>query len=204
MSAAGVPKPAISNRHDEPLVERGLHSSAVAMSEPTNVSMTEEVDRLYREFAPLIYRTAWGVLGSREDADDVVQSVFIRLIRRESLSDVRNPKAYLYKAAMTSSINLLRAKRRRPALVDDAELAEVPGPIQDSSFDEETYERLSEAMEELSSDAAAVLILRYLQEKSLTEIAEELGLSRTAVGVRLFRSRARLRALLQGPSERKQ
>ena len=204
MSAAGVRRPANSSRQAGPLVERGLHPSAAAMSEPTNVSKAEEVDRLYREFAPLIYRTAWGVLGSREDADDVVQSVFIGLIRRESLPDLRNPKAYLYKAAMTASLNVLRAKRRRPMLVDDAELMEVPAPIQDSSFDEETYERLSEAMEELSADAAAVLILRYLQDKSLTEIAEELGLSRTAVAVRLFRSRARLRTLLQVPSEKEQ
>ena len=204
MPAVRVRKPDTSSRHDESLAVRRPHPSAAAVSEPLNVSMIEELDRMYREFAPLVYRTAWGVLGSREDADDVVQSVFIGLIRRESLPDVRNPKAYLYKAAIAASLNVLRAKRRRPILVDDAELLEVPAPIQAPSFDEETYDRLSGAMEELSAKSAAVLILRYLQDKSLTEIATELGLSRTAVAVRLFRSRARLRALLQVSSEKRQ
>jgi RNA polymerase sigma-70 factor (ECF subfamily) len=164
--------------------------------------MTEELDRMYREFAPFVYRTAWGVLGSREDAEDVVQTVFVALIRRESLPDVQNPKAYLCKAAMTASLNVLRAKRRRPILVDQADLLEIPVPSQGPSFDEEMYERLSEAMEELNPDAAAVLLLRYLHSKSLTEIARELSLSRTAVAVRLFRSRARLRALLHVSSEK--
>ena len=177
--------------------------SAAPVPEPINVPMTEELDRMYREFAPLVYRTAWGVLGNREDADDVVPTVFIGLLRRESLADIRNLKAYLYKAAITASMSVVMARRRRPILVDDAALLQVPAPSEGSSFDEETYERLSRAIETLSADAAAVLLLRYLQNKSLTEIARKLGLSPAAVAVRLFRSRARLRALLHVSSEKK-
>jgi RNA polymerase sigma-70 factor (ECF subfamily) len=151
-----------------------------------------------------VYRTAWGVLGNHEDADDVVQTVFIKLFGRESLANIRNLKAYLYKAAVTASISVLRAKRRRPILVDDAELLEVSAPSQGSSFDEETYERLSHAIEQLSADAAAVVLLRYLQDKSLADIAKQLGLSRAAVAQRLFRSRAKLRALLHVSQEKRQ
>jgi RNA polymerase sigma-70 factor (ECF subfamily) len=164
--------------------------------------MSEQLDRLYREFAPLVYRTAWGVLGNREDADDVVQSVFIGLIRRESLPEIRNLKAYFCKAAVTASISVLRARRRRPILVDDSTLLEVPAPNHGSSFDEEAYERLARAIEKLSADAAAVILLRYLQNKSLGDIARELGFSRAAVAVRLYRSRARLRALLHVSPEK--
>ena len=204
MSAAGVPKPATFVRHDGPLAVRGPHAPATAVSDPLTTPMSEELDRMYREFAPLVYRTAWGVLGSREDADDVVQTVFIKLIRQESLANIRNLKAYLYKAALTASISVLRAKRRRPILVDDAALLEVPAPSQDSSFDEESYARLSGAIEKLSADAAAVVLLRYLQDKSLADIARELGLSPAAVAVRLFRSRARLRTLLHVSPEKRQ
>ena len=203
MSGVGVSKPIGRTRHGASFTVPGPHTSAAAVSDLIILSMTEELDRIYREFAPLVYRIAWGVLGSREDAEDVVQTVFIALIRRESLPDLQNPKAYLCKAAMTASLNVIRAKRRRPILVDDADLLEMPAPSQGSSFDEEMYERLSEAMEELNADAAAVLLLRYLHNKSLTEIARELGLSRTAVAVRLFRSRARLRTLLHVSSEKK-
>ena len=38
---------------------------------------------IFREYAPLVYRTAWGVLGSREDAEDVLQTIFLKLLRRE-------------------------------------------------------------------------------------------------------------------------
>jgi RNA polymerase sigma factor (sigma-70 family) len=106
---------------------------------------------MYRKFASLIYRTALGVLGNREDADDVVQTVFIALMRRDSLPAVQNPKAYLYKAAITASLNVLRVRRRRPILVDDAVVLEVPAPSPSSSFDEEAYERLSEALERISA-----------------------------------------------------
>jgi RNA polymerase sigma-70 factor (ECF subfamily) len=165
--------------------------------------MSEELDRVYREFGPVVYRTAWGVLGSCEDAEDVVQTVFIALIRRGSLSDLQNPKAYLYKMAMTTSLKVLRAKRRPPVLVDPVDVLEISASSQGSSFDEESYERLSQAMEQLHPDAAAVLVLRYLHGKSLADIARELNLSRTAVAVRLFRSRARLRTLLHVSSEKR-
>jgi RNA polymerase sigma-70 factor, ECF subfamily len=203
MSAAEVPQPATSRRLNGPFAVRGPHLPVTVVSDSLTPSSSEELDRMYREFAPLVYRTAWGVLGNREDADDVVQTVFIGLLRRESLADIQNLKAYLYKAAITASMSVVMARRRRPMLVDDAALLEVPAPSEGSSFDEETYERLSRAIETLSADAAAVLLLRYLQNKSLTEIARKLGLSPAAVAVRLFRSRARLRALLHVSSEKK-
>lgn len=171
---------------------------------PVGAPMMPEFEQMYRAFAPIVFRTARGVLGSREDAEDVVQSVFMALVRRESPPILENPKAYFYKAAMLASLNVLRAKRRRPALVDDAVLLEIPAPAPSSLFDDELHERLMVAMRELSPDAVAVLLLRYAKNKSLAEIAAELGLSRTVVAVRLFRSRARLRALLNVPSEKQQ
>jgi RNA polymerase sigma-70 factor (ECF subfamily) len=172
-------------------------------SAPVSAPM-QEFEQLYRECAPIVYRTAKGVLGSREDAEDVVQSVFMALVGRESPPLLENPKAYFYKAAMLASLNVLRAKRRRPALVDDAALLQIPVPAPSSLFDEELYERLMVAVRALSPDAAAVLLLRYAHNKSLAAIAAELGLSRTVVAVRLFRARARLRARLNVSSEKQQ
>ena len=162
---------------------------------------TEELERVYREHASLIYRTAWGVLGTREDAEDVLQSVFVALLRRESLPDLQqNPRAYLYRAAVTASLDVLKAKRRRPTLVDDARL-ETAAADSGTPFDEELYERLYAAIGQLPADASSVVILRYMHNKSLAEIARELGVSRTAVAVRLFRARARLKALLRETPE---
>jgi RNA polymerase sigma-70 factor, ECF subfamily len=176
--------------------------SPIAVSTPIDRPLADELERIYREHAPLIFRTAWGVLGSREDAEDVLQAIFLALMRRESPPDLLlNPRAYFYKAAVTASLDVLKAKRRRPVLVDIDRL-EIPA-AGGSSFDEDLYEQLYEAIARLSEDDAAVLILRYMHNRKLTDIARELGVSRTAVGVRLFRSRARLRALMRVPSERK-
>lgn len=172
-----------------------------AVPKSVDPAVTEELGRVYREHAPLIYRTAWGVLGTREDAEDVLQSVFLALLRRESLPDLQqNPSAYLYRAAVTASLDVLKAKRRRPMLVDDARL-ETAATESGASFDEELYERLYAAIGQLPADASSVLILRHMHNKSLAEIARVLGLSRPAVAVRLFRARARLKALLRGTPE---
>ena len=176
--------------------------SPIAVPAPVNPPLAEEIERIYREHAPLIFRTAWGVLGSREDAEDVLQAIFVALMRRESPPDLRqNPKAYFYKAAVTASLDVLKAKRRRPVLVDIDRL-EIPALDDGSSFDEELNERLYEAIARLREADAAVLILRYMHNRNLTDIARQLGVSRTAIGVRLFRSRARLRALMRVPSEK--
>jgi RNA polymerase sigma-70 factor (ECF subfamily) len=180
--------------------------SPVAAPTPITVPSADEFGQIYREHAPLVYRTAWGVLGSREDAEDVLQAVFLKLLRRELPPDLqKNPKAYLHKAAVTVSLDVLKARRRRPVLVDvgDVERLEVSTPASGARFDEATHERLYEAIAKLSAEAAELLALRYTESTSIVEIAKRLGVSRTAVAVRLFRSRATLRALLRGPSEKK-
>src|ERR1051326_8224361 len=96
--------------------------SIITMRGPTE-STAGNFERIYRELAPLVYRTAWGVLGSREDAEDVLQTVFLRLLRREYPPDLqKNPKAYLYRAAVNLSLDILKARRRGPVLLfDDGE-----------------------------------------------------------------------------------
>lgn len=171
--------------------------SAVTVSDP--IKPSPALEPIYREYAPLVYRTAWGVLGSRDDAEDVLQTIFVKLLRREFPPDLqKNPKAYLYRAAVNASLDILKARRRRPiVLMDDAETLEGVASPSDSSFDEQLYQRLYEAIARLSPEAAEVLILHYMHNKSTADIAKMLGVSRTVIAVRLFRSRARLRKLLR-------
>ena len=169
--------------------------------QPVRVPEVEEFERIYREHATLVYRTAWGVLGSREDAEDILQTVFLKLLRQNDPPDlVRNPRAYLYKAAVTVSLDTLKARRRRPILVNDADRGETPAFHPAARFDDDTHERVFDAIGQLNAEAAEVLLLRYMQNKSVAEIANALGLSRPAVAVRLFRARARLKTLLRVPT----
>jgi RNA polymerase sigma-70 factor (ECF subfamily) len=161
------------------------------------VSRAQEFDDIYREHAPLVYRTAWGVLGSREDAEDIVQTVFLRLLQREAAVEFqRNPAGYLYRAAVNAALDVLRARRRRPVLVEPIEQLAVAAPESDSHRLEDLHQRLFAALVQLSPQARELLILRYMHRKSVADIGKLLGVSRAVVSLRLFRSRARMRRLL--------
>ena len=176
--------------------------SPVAAPQPTSVREAQEFEQIYREHAPLVYRTAWGVLGSREDAEDVVQAIFLKLLRSDYPPNFQqNSKAYLYRAAVNASLDVLKARRRRPVLVENIERLDVPAPDSTGNFDDDMHRRLFEAIAQLSAEAAETVLLRYMESKSVTEIAAQQGVSRTVVAVRLFRTRARLRTLLRGAME---
>jgi RNA polymerase sigma-70 factor (ECF subfamily) len=158
----------------------------------------KNVEQIYREHATLVFRTAYGVTGSREDAEDILQSVFVGLMNREFPRDFqKNPKGYLYRAAVNRSLNVLEARRRRPQLVEPADIPEPAVSPEDPCFRQEMHRRLYEAITKLSRRDAEILTLRYVHDTSEAEIAAMLGVSRTVVAVRLFRSRVRLKKLIR-------
>jgi RNA polymerase sigma-70 factor (ECF subfamily) len=168
----------------------------VAMPDISDIPETQELEDTFREYAKLIYRTAYGVTGRREDAEDVLQTIFLRLLHREFPANLgKNPKAYMYRAAVNESLNTLRSHRRHP-LVDEAEDFELPAPTTVEEIDSELHRRLYKAIAELKPDAGEMLILRYVHNYSDAEIAKMLGVSRGAIALKLFRSRARLKTLL--------
>jgi RNA polymerase sigma-70 factor (ECF subfamily) len=172
--------------------------SIATATAPGGTPVTQEFEDLFNEHAQLVYRTAYGVTGSHEDAEDVLQTIFVRLMRRELPPDlVRNPKAYLYRAAVNLSLDTLKT-RRRHLLVDAADLPEIPVPAA-APADNSAHRLLYRAIAELKPEAAQILILRYVHGKSDAQIAAMLGMSRGAIALRLFRSRAKLRKLLRGP-----
>jgi RNA polymerase sigma-70 factor (ECF subfamily) len=166
------------------------------MSTGVMSELVQEFEAIFKEHSRMVYRTAYGVTGRHEDAEDVLQTIFLELIRREFPPDLgKNPEAYLYRAAVNSSLNTIR-RRRREVLVDDPEHLETPAPS-DSVNSELHHRRLYEAIAELKPEAAQIVILRYMHNKSDTEIARMLGVSRGAIALKLYRSRARLKKLLR-------
>ena len=169
--------------------------STATATAPSGTAVTQEFEDLFNEHAQLVYRTAYGVTGRHEDAEDVLQTIFLRLMRRDLPTDlVRNPKAYLYRAAVNLSLDTIRFQRRH-VLVDAAAFSDLPAPTMQLADDD--HRRLYRAMAELKPEAAQILILRYVHGRSDAEIAGMLGMSRGAIALRLFRSRAKLRKLLR-------
>jgi RNA polymerase sigma-70 factor (ECF subfamily) len=178
----------------EPIRDEG--GTAVGVAKPSVMPLAGSCDQLFQEHASFIYRTAYGVTGRHEDAEDVLQTLFLRLLRSDlPAASAKNPKAYLYRAAVNLSLNIVRV-RRRQVEVDVADLPEVAVPASDALDDDEHHRYLYQAIAELKPEAAEILILRYVHDKSDADIARMLGVSRGTIALRLFRSRARLKTLL--------
>jgi hypothetical protein len=69
----------------------------------------QELEQLFREHYPMLYRTAYSLLDNAADAEDVPQTIFLRLLRSGLPPDMqRNPAGYLYRAAVNASITSAR------------------------------------------------------------------------------------------------
>ena len=174
----------------------------LAVSSAKSSLLKEELEQLFREHHQMLYRTAYSLLDNPADAEDVPQTIFLRLLRTGMTPDLRkNPGGYLYRAAVNQSLNILRSRRRQPSS-EVVEGLEVPIRVLDSDSAEDDLSRLAEAMTKLDPKAVQIVILRYMHNSSGAEIAKLLGISRGSVHLRLFRARSRLRKLMENLLEK--
>ena len=80
--------------------------STVTISNDPRECLPQEFDDLFREHYPLVYRSAFSVVFNAEDAEDAVQTVFLRILRNGLPAGVKNPKGYLYRAAVNEALKL--------------------------------------------------------------------------------------------------
>jgi RNA polymerase sigma-70 factor (ECF subfamily) len=131
--------------------------STLSVSDVTNHPLDQppalELEAIFRAHYQLTYRTAYAVTGSAADAEDVVQTIFLRLLRREFPPDMKkNPGAYLYRAAVNVSLNSIRGTKRRTLAMERAR--QENSPIEQSDSAEEIHRRLYDAVAQLDPQAA--------------------------------------------------
>ena len=152
-------------------------------------------EQLFRDNYQMLYRAAYGILRDPYDAEDVLQSVFLKLLGADfSRSFKKNTSAYLYRAAINQSLSIIRLRKRR---LNSVPVEQLEALVQrDGLAEEERHHLLYKAMANLCPDAVHILHLRYFQNCSDVQIARLLRKSRGAVALRLHRSRVRLRKLM--------
>jgi RNA polymerase sigma-70 factor (ECF subfamily) len=133
-----------------------------------------------------VFRAAYRVTGNTADAEDVLQTVFLRLARREE-TEIANPGSYLYRAALNAALDVLRSRQSANAQT----LEDAPEPM-GNPHDQELRAQLRAALAKLNPKHAEMFVLRYVEEHSNKEIAQMLGTSQAAVAVTLFRIRRQL------------
>ena len=145
--------------------------------------------RAVTAYQDTVYRIALHALGDPQDADDAVQEVFLRLFRREEAFD---GEEHLRRWLLRVAVNVCH-DMRKSAWWRRAPLNEAAGlPV----FDRPEEGALYETVMALPEKYRVVLDLFYYEELSTGEIAEMLGLTRTAVTTRLSRARALLKERL--------
>jgi RNA polymerase sigma-70 factor (ECF subfamily) len=169
--------------------------SATTVQRPTTRPLPQDFERMFRDNHDLVYRAAYRITGNAEDAEDVLQTLFLRLLRRECPPDIEaNPKAYLHRAAVNIALDIVKLRNRNVSTDGQEMQIEDPRPTQDRQrTSSEIQGWLRTALAELSPKAAEMFVLRHVEGYDNAEIAKIVGTSKGTVAVMLFRARLRLK-----------
>lgn len=162
------------------------------------VTVPAELERLFTAHHVRALKAAYRITGNMTDAEDVAQTVFLRIAQSNSAADaMANPESYIYRAAINGALDTIRKRRTDKAVA----LEDVPQGALPTGFDGgrsgELSATLRHALASLSPRAAEMFVLRYVEEYDNSEIAQMLNTSRAVVAVILHRSRGRLRQQLR-------
>jgi RNA polymerase sigma factor (sigma-70 family) len=152
---------------------------------------------LYDRYAARMYRVALRILGCREDAEDVVQEVFLAAVRsHERLADVRDLTAYLF-AAIHRAAGRYAMRRARAVPVSPAAADEAVAPVEQDA-DGPDWHRLQQAVRSLPDEQREVVSLKIDGELTFAQIARIVGVSISTAASRYQYALRKLRASLAG------
>jgi RNA polymerase sigma-70 factor (ECF subfamily) len=183
---------------------------SIAIAQPAE----DQLELLVREHARLIYRIGFSVLRNPHDAEDVVQEVFMRVVRsRHRLRDVTDAKAYLARTAWHVALD---SRRRHNEVSIDATLADEVSPaavvaelhatgasLEQIASDRQMLRFVEDTIAELPSDLRDAIRLATIEELSAAEAGQVLGVAEATVRTRVFRARQILREKLADILERR-
>jgi len=161
-----------------------------------------ELEEVFRAHQACVLKAAYRVTGSMADAEDVSQSVFLRLARGIADPDrISNLQSYLQKSAVNAALDLIRSRGHREVVpVETAEeLPSNPSLSPERAVSSlEIKNWLRRELATLNPRTAEMFVLRYLEGLDNPEIARMMNTSQAVVAVTLHRTRARLKKSLRG------
>lgn len=150
---------------------------------------SQTIGPLYETYGALLYRTAYALTLSRQDAEDVVQDTFLKVLRNPPVfRETDHARAWLIRVTVNGAKDLLRRRKIRRSLnleeIADQPLREVHSPLLEEVF-------------ALPPDQRMPLLLHYMEDFTVREVAAMLKLSESAVKMRLLRGRQALKHELE-------
>ena len=170
-----------------------------------NIMVTQafaQLEELFRAHQACVLKAAYRLTGNMADAEDVLQSVFLRLARGTvDASRISNLQSYLHKSAVNAALDLIRSRGYGEDVPVEAadELESNPRISPERALSSlEIKNWLRRELATLNPRAAEMFVLRYLEGLDNPEIARTMNTSQAVVAVTLHRTRARLKKGLRG------
>ena len=159
------------------------------MVEEPAIAIPDELDRAFRAHHGLVFRTAYRITGNAADAEDVLQTVFLRMLRRTDQAEaLQSEESYLRRVAINAALDVLRLRRTDQTV----ELTDLPNR-QTTGDVSDLRRALGQALSKLEQRSAEVFTLRFFEGFTNPQIAQMLGISQVLVAVIVHRTRRQLR-----------
>jgi len=171
--------------------------TATVASNEAELAFRQQLGRLYQRNRQRLARVAAWVTGSPGDAEDVIHNVFVRLLDGPPPPGFdRNPQGYLRQAVIHEGIEAVRYRSRRAPLEVNMDGFLNFQPAAGCGGNDDTQQRLMDAISKLDPHVAALLALRYEVGLTCAEIGKVVGQSRARITMRLVRAQRRLKKLM--------
>lgn len=161
---------------------------------------SSEFKLLVMPYSDRIYRMAYRLMENREEAEDVVQEVYLKLwAMRKELPSYRSIEALAVRIARNLCLDLLRKRKTGREAVNGEKIPtgeEVQSP-EDSLERKETGELVGSLIASLPEPQKTLVHLRHIEEKEYEEIAEMVNMNVNAIRVSLSRARKQMREILE-------
>lgn len=159
----------------------------------------DNLEELRSRHGRLVWNTVCRILRDRTDSLDCYQDVFCEILQRPPRQEVRNWPAYLRWLATRRAIDRLRSRQRKQNRFDSCAIALVPtsnpGPSETAQINE-LVELVRLELTNLPQRQAEAFWLNCVEEMTYEEVAGQLGIDASTVGVLIHRARLRLRTAL--------
>jgi RNA polymerase sigma-70 factor (ECF subfamily) len=169
----------------------------LALAEVPVSTIPKPLDQMYTAHHSMVFRTAHRITGNAQDAEDVLQTVFLRLLKRERL-EIDNPESYLRRSAVNAALDVVRARQADNTL----ELERMPASGSCTEL-RDLRDTLRRALAKLPERTAEMFALRFFEGYTNPEIAKLMGISQIVVAVTVHRARKKLQDELKKQDHRK-
>lgn len=159
----------------------------------------DEFNRVYNAYYKLLLHVAFDYLHSKNDAEDVIQEVFMKLYEsRKQFNDDEHLKYWLIKVTNNKCIDYLRHIKNKEMLIsnDHIDILNNQGNKEDS-----LQRRVQEAIDKLNINDKTIIVLYYYNDLSLKEISKVLSISEANVKKRISRARIKLKSIIGDKNE---